>query len=249
MISYQCDTSFEGLLTAIYFAYKEKQDCRVLSGDSYQNAIGETMVAVDTDYGIYGKMETYIAKHCGTQNLMNMYRAYLGEDTGIADLIFRYFQVAMKMKNQTSMMHAHPDVSPILKISRRVSMESCKMSGFIRFKRLDEDLLYAGYAPTSNVTPLVAPHFAERMNSYNWIIHDTTRDIFAVYNGKDCIIGHSIPQGLTNIVDIDRDFADLWRSYTVHVAIKERMNLKLQMHFMPKKYWNFLTEMNGKFVK
>ncbi len=244
MISYQCDTSFEGLLTALYFAYKERQECRVLSGYSYQNAIGETLVGIDTDYSLYHKMESYIADNCGVENLINMYRAYLGEDPGIADMVFRYFKIAMKMKKETPLMHADPNVSPVLKISRRVGMESCKMHGFIRFKKLEDDLLYAGYAPTSNITPLVAPHFADRMNSFNWIIHDTKRNIFAVYNKKECVIGHSVPGKLPQLVDIDADFEDLWRSYTVHVAIKERLNLKLQMHFMPKKYWHFLTEKN-----
>ncbi|MCK5758582.1 MAG: TIGR03915 family putative DNA repair protein, partial [Clostridiales bacterium] len=117
-----------------------------------------------------------------------------------------------------------------------------KMQGFIRFKKLEDDLMYATYSPTSNVTSLVAPHFADRMNSFNWIIHDTTRNVFAVYNKRECIIGHSVPSNLPELVDIEADFEDLWRSYTVHVSIKERLNLKLQMNFMPKKYWHFLTE-------
>ena len=249
MISYLCDTSFEGLLTALYFAYREKQECRVLSGSAYQNAIGETLVKVNTDNTLYHKMESYIASHCGVENLMNMYRAYLGEDPGIADLVFRYFKVAMKMKNETILMHADPLVQPILKISRRVSMEGHKMQGFIRFKKLDNDLMYAGYSPSSNVTPLVAPHFTDRMNTFNWIIHDTRRNIFAVYNKRECVIGHSVPGKFPELVDIDADFEDLWRSYTVHVAIKERLNLKLQMHFMPKKYWHFLTEKNYSIAK
>lgn len=244
MISYQCDTTFEGLLTALYFAYKEHQECRILSGSSYQNAIGETLVEVDTDYGIYGKMETYISKHCGTENLISMYKAYLGEDPGVADLIFRYFKTAMKMKEKTVFMHADATVHPVLKIANRVAMEGHKMLGFIRFKKLEGDLMYAGYTPSSNVTPLVAPHFADRMNSFNWIIHDTGRNIFAVYNKKECVIGHSLPGQLPKLVDIDADFEGLWRSYAVHATIEERLNLKLQMNFMPKKYWHFLTEKN-----
>ncbi len=244
MISYLCDTSFEGLLTAIYFAYNEKNECQILSGSTYQNTLGETLVEVVTDYELYRKMESYISKRCGVENLMNMYKAFLGEDPGVADLVFRYFKTAMKMKLETIYMHAEPTVLPVLKIANRVSMEGLKMQGFIRFKKLEGDLMYAGYSPTSNVTALVAPHFADRMNSYNWIIHDTIRNVFAVYNKKECIIGHSAPSNLPDIIDIDADFEDLWRSYTVHVAIKERLNLKLQMNFMPKKYWNFLTEKN-----
>lgn len=242
MISYLCDTSFEGLLTAIYFAYKEKLECRVLSGSNFQNAMGETLVEVETDLELYSKMESYIADHCGVENLMNMYRAYLGEDPNIADIIFRYFITAMKMKTETPLMHAEPNVAPVLKIARRVAMEGHKMQGFVRFKKIDNDMMYAAYTPSSNVTPLIAPHFADRMNSYNWIIHDTSRNIFAVYNKQECIIGHSVPKNLPDLIDIEADFEDLWRSYTVHVAIKERMNLKLQMNFMPRKYWHFLTE-------
>ena len=124
-------------------------------------------------------------------------------------------------------------------------MESCKMHGFVRFKKLDEDVMYASYTPTSNITPLIAPHFADRMNSFNWIIHDTRRNIFAVYNKRECIIGHTVPENIPKPVDIDADFEDLWRSYTVHTTIKERLNLRLQMNLMPKKYWHFMTEMNG----
>ena len=246
MISYLCDNTFEGLLTAFYFAYKEKQDCRVLSGRTYQNTLGETLVDVLTDYNIYSKMESYICERCGSDNLMNMYKAYLGEDPGVADLIFRYFKIALNMKDETIFMHADPTVQPVLKIAHRVTMEAHKMQGFIRFKKLEDDLMYSSYSPSSNTTPLVAPHFVDRMNSYNWIIHDTIRNVFAVYNKKECIIGHTTPGVISIPVDIDADFEELWRSYTVHVAIKERLNLKLQMSFMPKKYWHFLTEMNSK---
>lgn len=245
MISYLSDTTFEGLLTAIYFAYKEKQESRVLSGSTYQNTLGETLVEIETDYELYHKMESYISGNCGVDNLMNMYKAYLGEDPGVADMIFRYFKTALKMKEETVFMHADSSVQPVLKIARRVSMEGCKMSGFIRFKKLENDLMYAGYTPTSNVTPLVAPHFADRMREFNWIIHDTRRNVFAVYNKKECIIGHSVPKNFPKPIDIDSDFEDLWRSYTVHTTIKERLNLKLQMNLMPKKYWHFLTEMNA----
>lgn len=245
MISYLCDNTFEGLLTAIYFAYKEKQECRVLSGQNFQNTLSETLVEISADHDIYSKMETYIYEKCGSVNLMNMYKAYLGETPGSADLIFRYFKTAVKMKDKTIFMHADPTVAPVLKSVHRVTMEAHKMQGFIRFKKLDCDLMYSSYAPSSNTTPLVAPHFADRMNSYNWIIHDTKRNVFAVYNKKECIIGTGTPGNIPRPVDIDADFEELWRSYTVHAAIKERFNPKLQMSFMPKKYWHFLTEVNS----
>jgi len=57
-------------------------------------------------------------------------------------------------------------------------------------------------------------------------------------------VGRTVPRNLPVLRDIDADYEELWKSYTKSVAIKERRNLRLQMSFMPKKYWKFLTEMN-----
>ncbi len=244
MITYIYDSSFEGLLNAIYFAYKEKSEGRVVTGDFYQMALGDIPVYVETDLEIFSRMENYIAGKCGIENLMTMYRAYLGELPGISNQIFEFFKVALKKGFQTQYMHADARVLPVLNAEKTAARESHKMLGFIRFKRVGENLLYAPYQPTCNTTPLVAKHFADRMNSYRWIIHDTVRGVYAVYNGKNCIIGRSVPNNLPSFQDIDQDYEELWTSYTKSIAIKERRNLKLQMSFMPKKYWGFMTEMH-----
>ena len=41
-------------------------------------------------------------------------------------------------------------------------------------------------------------------------------------------------------------FQALWKNYFQTIAIKERENLKLQMKFVPKKYWKYITEMESK---
>jgi len=244
MITYIYDSSFEGLLTAIYFAYKEEEECRVVSGSFHQLELGDMPVYVESDPELYSKMENYIAGRCGIENLMSMYRAFLGELPDISDAIFRFFKVAMKKGLEAQYMHANPDVLPVLNAEKTVARESQKMLGFIRFKKIADDTLYSSYQPTSNTTPLVAKHFSERMNSYKWIIHDTVRGVYAVYNGSECIVGKTVPRNLPVLRDIDADYEELWKSYTKSVAIKERRNLRLQMSFMPKKYWKFLTEMN-----
>ncbi|HPJ21885.1 MAG TPA: TIGR03915 family putative DNA repair protein [Clostridia bacterium] len=245
MIIYICDSTFEGLMTAIYFAYKEKAECKVVSGETYQMSIGDTTVHVETDLQIFSQMENYIAGTCGIENLMTMYRAYLGELPDISNQIFAFFKVAIKNKLNTQYMHADPRVFPVLAAEKTTARESHKMLGFIRFKKIADDMLYAPYQPTSNVTPLVAKHFADRMNSYRWIIHDTVRGVYAVYNGEKCMVGCRAPDNLPILVDIDRDYEELWTSYTKSVAIEERRNLRLQMSFMPKKYWKFITEMHN----
>jgi probable DNA metabolism protein len=38
-------------------------------------------------------------------------------------------------------------------------------------------------------------------------------------------------------------FQSLWKSYFEAMAIKERVNLRLQRQHMPRRFWNLLTEM------
>lgn len=242
MISYICDDSFEGLLTAIYYAYKNPAHSEILSGKTFQLSLTQNFISIETDFSIYSKMESFISSHCGVDCLMIIYKAYLSEEPKIAEKIHRFFRIAIKKREETLFMHVHPSVLPVLNAQKKVSRESHRMLGFIRFKKIDTDLLYAGYTPTSNVTPLVAPHFTDRMNSFNWIIHDLTRDIYAIYNKKDCIIGSFLSPSLPSLTDIDADYKVLWQTYSEYATIKERTNLKLQMSHMPKKYWNFLIE-------
>lgn len=244
MITFIYDATFEGLLTAMYFAYKEKNECRIAFGSNYQLALDDSPIYIETDYDIYNKMENYISGRCGIENLMSMYKAYLGELPGISTSILNFFRIALKKGIETQYMHVNPCVLQVLNAEKTVVRESQKMQGFIRFKKVSANMLYAPYQPTSNITPLVAGHFADRMNSYKWIIHDTNRGVYAVYNGKSCIIGRAVPKNLPAFKDIDQDYEKLWVSYTKSVAIKERKNLKFQMSLMPKKYWGFLTEMN-----
>ena len=46
--------------------------------------------------------------------------------------------------------------------------------------------------------------------------------------------------------DNDKLFQDLWRTYFKAICIKERMNPKKQLNDMPRRYWKYMTEKNGK---
>ena len=39
---------------------------------------------------------------------------------------------------------------------------------------------------------------------------------------------------------------EAFENFLTYQAIKERENVKLQMKFIPKKYWNYITEMEIK---
>ena len=40
-------------------------------------------------------------------------------------------------------------------------------------------------------------------------------------------------------------FDDLWKTFYKTIGIKERKNERCRQNFMPKKYWQYITEVKG----
>ena len=49
---------------------------------------------------------------------------------------------------------------------------------------------------------------------------------------------------VTSFSEEEKQFQKLWKTFFETIAIDERKNTRLQMQFMPKKYWKDLVEMN-----
>ena len=48
---------------------------------------------------------------------------------------------------------------------------------------------------------------------------------------------------ITHFSKEESNFQVLWKTFFNTISIKERQNARLQMQFMPKKYWQDLVEM------
>lgn len=46
------------------------------------------------------------------------------------------------------------------------------------------------------------------------------------------------------VTESEKEFQGLWKIFFQTIAIKERTNKRLQMQYMPKKYWKDLVEMS-----
>ena len=46
-----------------------------------------------------------------------------------------------------------------------------------------------------------------------------------------------------DISDEEQKYQELWSSFFKTIAIKERTNQRLQMQYLPKKYWQDLVEL------
>jgi len=244
MITYKFDGTFEGLITAFYFAFKNKENPNFISFDKIQLGFIDIIIDINTDLTIYNKMEQYLIKKCSLTCFKTIYTAFLHKDITNYINFFHFIKIAFKYKEHTLDLRNISSVYEILKAKLAVVQESHKILGLLRFKKISKNLLYAKYSPTHNITSLLCPHFVDRLNNFNFIIHDDSRDVYAIYNKKNIIITKYTTTKFVNANDIEDEYNAFFKIYYEHIAIKERKNLKLQINLMPKKYWHFISELS-----
>ena len=135
-------------------------------------------------------------------------------------------------------------VNESIKISKYVRGEAHKLKGFLRFSKMKNNFYYAKFESTNNVIGILANHFSKRLMNDNFIIYDTKRGIYAIYDKKKLFYLTS-----NDIVDLNLEkdnedsIEDLWKTFYKTIGIKERENKRCRQNFMPKKYWKNMLEM------
>jgi len=244
MITYKFDGTFEGLITSFYFAFKKKETPNFTSLDKMQIGFLDIVIDITTDIIIYNKMEEYLISKCTMMCFKTIYTAFLNEKITNYINFFRFIKLAFTYKEQVLDLRNISSVYEVVKAKLAVERETHKILGLMRFKKIDEHLLYARYSPTHNITSLLCLHFVNRLNSFNFVIYDDKRNLYALYDKKNIIITKSVNNKFINKNDIEDKYNTFFKIYYKHVAIKERQNLKLQINLMPKKYWHFISEVS-----
>ena len=110
---------------------------------------------------------------------------------------------------------------------------------------MKNNFYYAEYESTNNVILILALHFKNRLKNENFLIKDVKREIYAFYDTKEIIFldkDDIIKLNLDLSIE-EENIEKLWKTFFNTIGIKERENKKVQMNFMPKKYWDYIIEM------
>lgn len=110
------------------------------------------------------------------------------------------------------------------------------------------DFWLARISPKHSVVPLVMDHFVERFSMQAFMLYDETHGICGNYSGEGW---HLVKIDDPNLFDAllpdqaedERAMQDAWRTFYKAVSIEQRHNPELRLHFMPKRLWRNITEM------
>lgn len=238
---YIYDGEFSSLIHLIIFLINLKIKPDNIKQEGYSPNLFEEIIKLENDknINIYKIIHHYeILKIC--------FNVFLSEENNKELIIYYFLLNYTKYKEKVIYLRKLKCVSETLRISQLVKHEAHRFKGFVRFKELDNKVLYAEIEPDNNILPLIDEHFKKRLPKDLWIIKDIKRNLLSIYDKKRVYLltGDEFKLININLSNFEINIEELWQEFYKTIGIKERKNDRCRMSFMPKKYWKNLIEMS-----
>lgn len=252
MTAFTYDKTFEGLLCCVFFAFEADETPDVmLETDDVKPLFLEKSFTIVTESKKSARVWSGLEKKISPSASHMLLLVWLSELPEVDLIIFRYIFKAFKSHVSIELNFGDPDVLRCSEIYKKINQNCHKAIQFVRFQKTSDGIYFAPISPDFNVISLVANHFKNRYADQPWIIYDTKRKFGLYYNL------HKIEEitftedpvsesGKLKAEQMDADellYQQMWKDYFKTMAIKQRINLKLQRQHMPVRYWKYLTEM------
>ena len=245
-MEYLYDNTFDGLLTCLYeHVYTEKADDIIALRPDVQISLGRQM-QVETDLVKSEKVAKAIETKISPAALRRAYNAWLTAEDGKEMDVLRYVFLGFKLGKDVDRLHGSETVRRIDVLNHKVSWETDRILGILRFSVVQSpqgDVLYAAISPNCDLIQTVMPHFLNRFRREPFIIHDVGREK-AAFASEGRWVMRSLGKDFAPQYTADeQQYRELWRGYFKTAAIDQRRNPSLQKQFIPTRYWQYLTEM------
>lgn len=238
------DGSFEGLLSCVYEGYySETNPEGIYNTYLYQDDLFHEKKFIITDPEKAFKVSQAIVLKLSEDFLHQIVNAFFSEHYEVAIYIYKLLRYAFKAGPEVIKNLANPLVLNVVKLSTSVGRETHLLVGLVRFVKLKDEIYYCEFAPTYNQVALLAEHFSERFKNQIWVLHDIKRHMAVFYDKHQWYIRTFEGLKTYNLAEDEVLYQSLWKTFHQKIAITERLNPKLQQSFMPKKYWQYLIEM------
>ena len=190
-------------------------------------------------------VESFI-ESIGINNFKIIFYTFLSNDINKELIIYYFYLNTLKYKDNIIYKRNLKCVSESLKIAKYVKHEAHKYKGFVRFKELENNVLYAEIQPTNDILYTISKHFELRLKNEYWIIKDIKRNKLSVYDKNIFFIINGDNFKLFNnaLSKEELSIENLWKEFYKTIGIESRKNDRCRMNFMPKKYWKYILEVS-----
>ncbi len=253
MVTYLFDGTFAGLLTAVFESYVfRRKDVTIRPAAGYQPGLLDTTATIMSDREKAQRVWKGLGKRIGNAGRHEFYTVFLSERSEAWQHMFCYARYIFDHDGGRAADYGNRHVLAIATYAKQVSRERHRMKAFVRFRKGADGLYAAVVEPDFNVLPLIAGHFRDRYADQRWLIFDKRRrygiyyDLVSVQEVKI----EPVPAGTFPVAapapmlpdENDNLYTSLWQEYFKSTNIKERVNLRLHIQHVPKRYWKHLPE-------
>lgn len=248
---YQCEDTLEGIFTAIYRIYEDKHhafETRISLVE--ENLLFAEYIRVKTDKERAIKVMRTCQQKFGEKDYFGLCMALSTGDLEKAQAVYKTIAYGLEIKPAQGHLFDHLTDDYVLK-TFKLSSTACREAhhwvGFLRFRELENGILYAVVAPKNHIMNNLMEHFSDRFPSENFAIFDEKRKIFGIhpYRGQWFLATGEELEGRFREVpysDAEEKYAELFRHFCKSITIKERANPKLQMNMLPLYFRDYMTE-------
>jgi len=241
MPNYYYDGSFDGLLTVIFIAYKDRKnnELRIIVKTG-QLLLGLDDINVITNFSKARRVEKAICDKLSQNFLNNIQTCFLSCDKNKDIVIVHTVYKALKQgKEILNSLDEHAFY--VNKLVKQILNERHRYLGVLRFKEVKDGTMFSTIEPKNNVLPILLSHFINRMKREKFAIYDKKRKMIAYYDTKKVEI-FFVKSLEIEWSDEEIEYSELWKTFHKSISIKERENKKLQQSNLPKYYWKYLIE-------
>ncbi|PID75946.1 MAG: hypothetical protein CSB23_00910 [Deltaproteobacteria bacterium] len=179
--------------------------------------------------------------------------AYLSGQPDIGLHLYHFVQRCLQIGKKVTGDYSDSSTRSLLTLHQKIHTEVHRYKGLLRFYRMDNQLLYAPFAPEYNILSLCVPHFRRRLANERWILHDLRRDL-ALLSDKEELkeieidpdfcqhVKHYGKPPKRNLAAGEKEYQQLWKTFHQSIGNTQRLNRKLQKKHIPQRYWQYLVE-------
>ena len=241
MSNYYYDGSFDGLLTVIYIAYKDRKNNALrITVKTEQLLLELDDINVITDFFKARHVEKAICDKLSQNFLNNIQTCFLSSDKNKDIVIVHTVYKALK-QGEEILNSLDEHAFYVNKFVKQVLNERHKYLGVLRFKEMKDGTMFSTIEPKNNILPILISHFKSRMKREKFAIFDKGRKTVVYYDSKKAEI-FFVESLEMEWSDEEIEYSELWKTFHKSISIKERENKKLQQSNLPKYYWKHLIE-------
>ena len=240
-----CEDSNIGILSGVYEAYEKKLNhasTYLQVGEGENLKLFSSYIQVSPSKLKAEKVIRTIDRRFGRETLQIILEALGSTDRSKGQAVYQMIVHGIRGEYKGKLIDCFScdAVVKVVALSTTVWHEYHHLYGFVRFRELNNGILYAQIHPKNNVLDFLGDHFSNRFPNEHFMIHDEVHGICLIHGARKewFIVEENLVQleHLPEVSEREVWIQDLFRYFCQKISISERENLSLQQQLLPLRF-------------